>query len=219
MIMNKRGRDGVPGVMKETKTFAAPVEGVDLSSLKAEILIYLETMVENNLKELLEKRQREDTSLKGTDDFFRKRDRYRSTKKLIQYLIRILNDIPDRTFSGPLNPDHFLEFKKLVSFQAGLLGESDVADAILNEFRERSARDHVSIWYYKGIIRNAVNEIGGLVRQAEKPVTADYRKLFEALKKISSFWFFVRKDDEKRIRISDVYIFKLVSALSARFPG
>ena len=77
--------DDTAGMIKDGIKFGGPIQGMELSSLKAEILIYLETMVEDNLKELLAKRDREDLSFKGTDDFFRKRDRYRSTKKLLQY--------------------------------------------------------------------------------------------------------------------------------------
>jgi len=196
----------------------APTDKKDIKKLQSEISDYLETMVEENLRNFMRKRYQDDRLQRNTNDFFRKRDRYRSTKKLLQYLIRIIDNLPEGDVKKKINASHFFEFKKLVSFQAELMQEGDVLTAMTDEFQEMSRVNKINLWYYKGQMRSAYNEISELIRQADNPVPADYHKLFNALIRISSFWFYVRGDDVRRVRITDVYIYKLLQILISRFP-
>lgn len=190
----------------------------ETAKLKTEISDYLETMVEDNLRRFVLKKEREDQLSKSTSEFFRKRNRYRATKKLLQYLIRIIDDLQKVGFASKINGDHFHEFKKLVEFQAELMHEGDVVFAMESEFKEMSKEKKVNLWYYKGQIRSASNKITELIRQADKPVAGDYHKLFKALSRITSFWCYARGDDERRIRKTDVYTYQLLRILINRFP-
>ncbi len=84
--------------------------------------------------------------------------------------------------------------------------------------RDPKDLDYLAI-NYKGKIRSAYFKITELIGQAEKPVPEDYQKLFEALGRISAFWFYVRGEDENLVRITDVYMFQLLSILKIKFPS
>jgi len=190
----------------------------EITKITIEISAYLETMVEDNLRKLVDRKDREDQIHNSTNEFFRKRNRYRATKKLLQYLIKFINDIPRGGVNRELNTDHFLEFKKLILFQSDLIQEPDVVIAMDRECGRMSREKKVNLWYYKGKIRSAYFKITELIGQAEKPGPEDYHKLFEALGRISAFWFYVRGEDENLVRITDVYIFQLLSILKIKFP-
>ncbi len=190
----------------------------EIGKLKIEIMYYLETMVEDNLRRFVLKRDKENILDKSTTEFFRKRNRYRASKKLLQYLVKIIDDLPEDDMKRDLNSDHFNEFKRLVAFQSELMQEEDVVLAMEREFEEIRREKKINLWYFRGQMRNAINEITGLIRQADKPVLESYHKLFNALSRLSSFWFYVRGNDEKRVRITDVYIHKLLRVLISRFP-
>ncbi len=187
--------------------------------LLSEISNYLDTMVEDNLRKFVQKRDNSNVLNKSANEFFRKRNRYRATRKLLQCLIGMVNCIPEGDMKNCLNADHFYKFKKLIVFQSDLMYEPDVITAIENEFMEMSKREKVNLWYYRGRMRTVCNEITELIQQAEKPVPEDYQKLFDVLSMISSFWFYVRGDDEKKTRISDVYISQLIKSLNLAFQG
>ncbi|MEN8222339.1 MAG: hypothetical protein ABFR36_03685 [Acidobacteriota bacterium] len=189
-----------------------------IRKLIKEISDYLETMVEDNLKKLVKRKDRENQIHNSTNEFFRKRNRYRATKKILQYLVRFIEDLPDGELKGELNFTHFQEFKKLILFQSALMQEPDVIIAMDREFGRMSREKKVNLWYYKGKIRSAYFKITDLIGQAEKPVPGDYHKLFEALGRISAFWFYVRGEDESLVRITDVYIFQLLIVLRNKFP-
>ncbi len=191
----------------------------EIRKITKEIFAYLETMVEDNLRKLVKRKDRENQIHNCTNEFFRKRNRYRATKKLLQYLIKFINDNPGGEVKRELNADHFFEFKKLIVFQSDLIQEPDVVIAMDREFGKMSREKKVNLWYYKGKIRSAYFKITELIGQAEKPVPEDYQKLFEALGRISAFWFYVRGEDENLVRITDVYMFQLLSILKIKFPS
>ena len=205
--------------MREKADIDSLLNNNGIEKLINEISEYLETMVEDNLRKLVDRKKRESQVHNSTNEFFRKRNRYRATKKLLTYLIRLIRDVGEYKGNREFNPDHFQELKKLVLFQSGLLQEPDVVIAMDSEFGRMSMEKKVNLWFYKGKMRSAYNNITELIGQAEKPVPGDYHKLFEALGRISSFWFYVRGEDKSRVRITDVYIFQLVSVLKIKFPG
>ncbi len=207
-LNNMRDKIGVDSLSND--------KGVD--KLINEISGYLETMVEDNLRKLVNRKDRGNHIHNSTNEFFRKRNRYRATKKLLMYLVRLINDLPEKGVENKFNPDHFKEFKKLVQFQSGLMQEPDVIVAMDSEFERMSMEKKINLWFYKGKIRSAYNKITGLIGQAEKPVPEDYHKLFDALGIIVSFWFYVRGEDESKVRVTDVYIFELLSVLKNKFP-
>lgn len=191
----------------------------EIKILIKEIASFLETMVEDNLKKLVERKDRENQLHNSTNEFFRKRNRYRATKKLLQYLVRFIHHLPEQGLNGKeLNAEHFHEFKKLIQFQAELMQEPDVVIAMDREFGRMIREKKVNLWYYKGKMRSAYNRITELIGQAEKPVPRDYHKLFEALGRVSAFWFYSRGEDKSIVRITDVYIFLLLNILIRRFP-
>jgi len=204
-------------ISEKIETDSIPDEN-EIWNLKIEITNYLETMVEDNLRKFVQKRDKENILDKSTTEFFRKRNRYRASKKLLQYLVRIIDDLPRGDMRSNLNEDHFNEFKKLVAFQSELMQEEDVIIAIEKEFELIRKEKKINLWYFRGQMRNAINEITELIRQSENPVPEDYHKLFKALSRLSSFWFYVRGNEKKRIRIIDIYNYKLLKVLINKFP-
>ncbi len=189
----------------------------EVNGLVSEVSGYIENMVEDNLRLLIKKRDKDDFLYRNTLDFFRKRERYRYTKELLKLLLEFLEKIPEPGIDDNA-ATQFQKFRELVVYQTELMTESDVVDAMVKEFEELNIINKMNLWYYKGKMRSAYNEITGIVNEAVTPTRKNYHKLFEALRRISSFWFSVRREDEKRVRISDLYIFKLIRILQHRFP-
>ena len=174
---------------------------------------FLEVYVEDSLNALLDKRSKDKIMYKDTSEFFRKRERFNQTKLLLQYMVHFLKSMPmeERILEMPVNP--FTQFKEFVSFQVELLKEDDIVDAVLREYNMLQLLSDKNIWYYKGKMKSTYNEISELVNGAVSAVNDDYGKLFTALKKLCIYWFSIRREDENRIRKSDLYIYSVARIL------
>ena len=180
-----------------------------LAFLVIEIEGFLDDYVEDSINTLMAKRNAEKMMYKDTSDFFRKRERFNKTKLLLQYLIHFLKSLPmgDRILEMPINP--FVQFKEFVSFQVELLKEDDIMEAVLREYKMLQLLTDKNLWYYKGKMKSTYNEISELVNNTVSAGTEDYGKLLTALKKLCIFWFSIRREDENRIRKSDLYIYSV----------
>ncbi len=202
-------------VLQKIESSFTPSEK-EIIDFKKEVLKYLETMVEDNLRKVISEKKDNGSPSKSANDFFRKRNRYRATRKLLLHLVSMIGDISLIQIENKLNEKSFIEFKKLIIFHTNLLKEPDVIEVMIKEFENISQIKRKSLWFYKGRMRSSFNEINQLISQAEKPALADYKKLFTAIEKISSFWFFVKRDKFSKVRTSDIYLYKLVKILNSR---
>lgn len=184
-----------------------------IAFLVIEIEGFLDVYVEDNLNALLAKRNEDKMMYKDTSEFFRKRERFNQTKFLLQYLIHFLKSLPMKERISEMFVNPFVQFKEFVSFQVELLKEDDVVDAVLREYTILQLLSDKNIWYYKGKMKSKYNEIRELVDGAVSAENDDYRKLFIALKKLCIYWYSIRREDENRVRKSDMYIYYIVRIL------
>ncbi len=151
-----------------------------------------------------------------TLDFFRNNERLQNTKYILQYLIKFLEGLPSEEKSAGIFQNPFLQFRDFVIFLAEQLRDVDVIESVLREYKELKLLNEKTEWYYRGVIRGAFKEISTLCINAKHAVPHDYSKLFSALQKHSLFWFSVRRENEARIRKSDIYIYRLCRILLSR---
>jgi hypothetical protein len=147
--------------------------------------------------------------------FFRAKERNENVKQLLQYMMAFLAKIPLREDIERDIADPFAQFKTFANFQISLLLEADVRRAILREYRKRGLVNDGNEWYYKLAVVERCEEEMHLVKKAVEPSREDWNRIFRALQDNCRFWFEVRQLDMKRIRKSDVYIYRLSRLLLA----
>lgn len=152
-------------------------------------------------------------TFKDTARLFRRKERLTNTKHLLQYLLLFLEDMPppERVRQLPENP--FIQFRDFVIAWISDLKEDDVVDAVLREYEELGIINSSNLWVFKGKIRLFHDNLKESLRHVKEPVPDSYKALFLVLKKISLFWFGIRREDLKRIRKSDLFIYKLARIL------
>ncbi|MEN8152962.1 MAG: hypothetical protein ABFR75_02995 [Acidobacteriota bacterium] len=206
--------DKIPeyGIASRIEKGAFPDQS-QIAFLVIEIEGFLDGFVEDNLNTFLSKRNEDKMMYKDTSDFFRKRERYNQSKFLLQYLVHFLKSLPmeDRISKMPVDP--FGQLKEFVSFHVELLKEDDVVEAVLREYKMLQLLSDKNIWYYKGKMKSTYSSIRELVNSAQHAEVEDYLKLFKALKKLCIYWFSIRREDESRVRKSDLYVYSVVRVL------
>jgi hypothetical protein len=152
--------------------------------------------------------------------FFRSRERLDNSKFLLQYLLSFVDRLPlQPDLAGDIaNP--FAQFKSFVQFQIALLKEEDVAKAIMQEYTSLGLVNEANRWYYDFKLSEKFDELGKLVEGACIATVDAYFQLFDALQRLSLFWFEIRGDNIRRVRKSDMYIYKLAQILMMKYgPG
>ena len=124
---------------------------------------------------------------------------------------------PEKVKLLPENP--FLQFRDFVLSLISDLKEEDLIEAVLCEYRELGILNQSNLWLYKGKIRLFHDKLKESMRQVKTPTPEGYKAMFLALRKISLFWFGVRRENLNRIRKSDLYIYKLVRILLNRLSN
>ena len=188
-----------------------------LKDLLREIKQYTSVMEMDDI-DALKARKDEEITPKEAFKFYRSHERIQYIKLILQYLIFFLSNIPleDEIRDKPANP--FKQFKEFVNFNTELLRESDVIDAVLREYEKQGVLNERNEWYYRGQVDKCFTKIKEIISGADRPLIRDYRKLFEALQGLCSFWFSVRSHNLENIRISDVFIYKLTWVLLRTNP-
>ena len=186
-----------------------------VSRLIADVSQYIGTVEEENVK-FLHSRGKQQITSTDTFRFFRSQERNQNTRLILQYLLTFLTKIPlkediDETVVNP-----FIQLKEFIQFQTGLLKETDVGNAILREHERLGLLTETNTWYYRGQVNKNYKQVIELLENAKEPVIEDYCKLFDALQHLSIFWFSVRSENIKRVRKSDIYLYKLSLILMKR---
>lgn len=186
-----------------------------VSQLVADVNLYLKTVEEENVK-FLHSRGKQQITSTDTFRFFRSQERSQNTRLILQYMLTFLTKIPlkediDETVVNP-----FKQLKEFILFHASLLKEADVSTAILREHERLGLLTETNTWYYRGQVNKNYKQVVEMLESAKEPVIGDYCKLFDALQRISIFWFSVRSENIKRVRKSDIYLYKLSLILMKR---
>ncbi|MCX6579070.1 MAG: hypothetical protein NT166_02680 [Candidatus Aminicenantes bacterium] len=186
-----------------------------LKRLLADVITYIKTAEEDNVKFLHEQSRGQLTS-KDTAQFFRGHERTRNNRVILQYLVTFLTKLPmKKDLEGKIvNP--FDQLKSFILYNVNLLKDPDVVSIILAEHERLGLLNETNSWYYRGQINKNYKQILDVTESAKTVSREGYCKLFEALQRLCLFWFSVRNEDIKRVRKSDIYIYRLTRILMKR---
>ncbi|MCP4214901.1 MAG: hypothetical protein GY765_09600 [bacterium] len=196
--------------VEELKTEAS------LRELIIDIDRFIKTVEQQNVK-FLEARQAGEISSTDTFKFFRSQERTRNVRLILQYLVTFLTKLPLQTDIDTKMVNPFEQIKSFSRNSVNLLKDADVVEAILDEHKGLGLLNDTNSWYYKGQISKNHKQILRVVEGARFPIIAHYCRIFEALQRLCLFWFSVRSENIKRVRLSDLYIFKLTLILLDRY--
>jgi len=183
-----------------------------------EILAYTRVMEEENLA-YYEKRKDQNGELDAdnTYRFLRSQERVENIRLILQYMISFISHLPmeNELETAEINP--FEQFKHFALNAVQLLKEKDVTNAILKEHEKLGLLNETNNWYYRGQIDKSYKAIKAAFEDAQKAVLADYRKIFQGLQSLCTFWFSVRNQDIKRVRKSDIMLYQLTRIILAKY--
>lgn len=184
----------------------------EIQLLKTEIQQYLQTTVASRLK-IFQQQANAQLSPDLLDTFFRSQERQENTKRLLQYMLTFLIDIPEaqKISQEPVNPVE--QFKEFIQYQVGLLRETDVIKAITRELNRHSLHEHGNIWYNEARVMDKSLELEHTLAQVSGDHNESHLLLFRVLENLCLFWFEIGREDVRQARRSDIYIFKLARLL------
>ncbi len=190
-------------------------EEAALKQLMADIRLYFKRVQHESLKYY---QDRSPGQINSTDTFkfFRSPERIQNTRLIIQHLMAFLAKVPLKKEIEEKVVNPFEQIKSFTFYHIHLLKENDVNNAILREHERLGLLKETNTWYYRGQINKNYQQILAVAQEAKTAVIKDYCKLFEALQRLSLFWFSVRSEDINRIRKSDLYLYQLTRLLMKR---
>ncbi len=188
---------------------------VALQELYTDIATYITNVEQENVK-YLNARETGQISASDTYRFFRSQERTRNVRLILQYLVTFLDGLPLQSDIDPDVVNPFLQIKTFARNLINLLKEPDVIDIILREHKQLGLLNESNTWYYRGQISKNHKQIIELIDQREIASIRGYCQVFEALNRLCLFWFSVRNENMKRVRRSDIYIYKLTLILLNR---
>lgn len=190
----------------------------NIRELFLEINQYIKVMEQENIR-FLHEREKETISSTDTLRFFRSQERTRNTRLILQYLMTFLKALPTEAEIDKKLINPFDQLKSFIQFSVNLLKEPDVTNAILREHERLGLLNETNSWYYRGQINKSFKQILEVVENARNVNQEEWCKLFEALHRLTLFWFSVRSENIKRVRKSDIYIFKLSMLLLNKYSA
>lgn len=184
--------------------------------LKREASHYLEKM-EAHQGDVLAERSGPVMSPARLEQFFRRKERCEKVCQILQYLLSFLTHIPesDEIGSEPVDPAE--QFREFVRYQADLLLEEDVRNAV---FQETNHREHFSggnVWDYQERIIAMNHELQKQIAKGENGSTATISGLCQVLEQLCRFWFEVRRHDIRRTRRGDIFLYILSRIVQSRY--
>ncbi len=184
----------------------------EIQLLRAEIQRYLQTTMASRLKTFQEQSDAQlSPDLLGV--FFRNQERQENTKRLLQYMLSFLTDIPEahQISQEPVNPVE--QFKGFIQYQVGLFREEDVIQVITRELNRQILHEHDNDWYNEARVMDKRLELEHTLAQVAGDYNEIHLLLFRVLENLCLFWFEIGSEDVRQARRSDIYIFKLARLL------
>jgi hypothetical protein len=184
----------------------------EIGLLRTEIQQYLTTNMTNRANIICEQSYLQLSPAQLTV-FFRNLEREENTKRILQYMLSFLTDIPaaDKIRSEPINP--VKQFKEFLQYQVALLQEKDVINAILLEYSKHELQEPGNYWYYEARIMDKRLELEYMLAQIPDDQTEPTVTLFHVLENLCLFWFDIGREDVPQARRSDIYLYKLACLL------
>ena len=136
-----------------------------------------------------------------------------NTCHLIQYLLTFAEKVPGDPppSKDPAAPEEQLH--EFVRYQVDLLLEKDVKKAILREYSQLGILKSGNFWYYEGRITDLHKELDAAMNSCPRQGPAAINQLCRVLERLSLFWFDLCREDVRRVRTSDILIYKLTLIL------
>jgi hypothetical protein len=184
--------------------------------LKQDAANYLKKM-EVHWVEVLFERSDKVLSATTVEQFFRSKERNEKTSQTLQYLLTFLTHIPGpaEIEREPVNPAE--QFREFIRFQVDLLLEEDVKKAVFNEINQMGSLNGDNIWDYLERVIEKNRELNELIITGASEVSSIFFTSCLVLEQLCLFWFDVKQQDIRRVRRSDIYIYKLARILQGRY--
>lgn len=148
--------------------------------------------------------------------FFVTKERVDLLRNLLEYLVFFVDRLP-MAADGADATVVFRHFKKTVRQYCSILDEKDVLGAVLIESLMRRPDGLTPDEVREK--RNSIQQlITILIARANAPDPSGYFSLFHALRQVSEFWFWVKGEEFRHIRESDLYLYRLATLLASRLP-
>ncbi|MCJ7526068.1 MAG: hypothetical protein MUP71_12735 [Candidatus Aminicenantes bacterium] len=183
--------------------------------LKQEANHYLKKM-EASQGDLLAERSGPVLSAANLEQFFRHKERSEKICQILQYLLSFMTHVPENDEIGdkPVNPAE--QFREFVRYEADLLLEEDVKNAIFQETNHKEQFDGGNVWDYQERIISMNNELQKQVAQGKNNAAATIASLCQVLEQLCRFWFEVRRHDIRRTRRGDIFLYTLARIVQSR---
>jgi hypothetical protein len=148
--------------------------------------------------------------------FFRRKERSDMVCQILQYLLAFLSHIPAAPdIAGePVDPTE--QFREFVRYQADLLLEEDVRNAVFQETTRKSQLQGGNVWDAQERVLAVNHELRELVAKEEDDATGTINNLCRVLEQLCLFWFEIRQRDIRRARRSDIYLYLLARLVQHR---
>jgi hypothetical protein len=187
----------------------------EIKFLRTEIEQYLTTNVTNRASAICEQSYKQ-LSPTQLSIFFRDLEREENTKRILQYMMSFLTEIPatDNFTGEPINP--VKQFKEFLQSQVALLLEKDVIKAILHEYSKDGLHGPDNYWYHEVRIMDKRLELEYMLAQIPDDLTETNSTIFRVLENLCLFWFDIGREDVRQARRSDIYIYKLARLLQSK---
>jgi hypothetical protein len=152
--------------------------------------------------------------------YFRRRERIERVRCILQYLLAFLNHIPsaEEVRGDLVNPAE--QLRSLVAYEADLLLEPDVKDAVFQETHARGLPGDGGAGEARILLINRILKC--MLARGEGDIQAAIVSMCRAVEKHARFWFDVHGNDIRRVRRSDIFMFllaHLVRSRCQRSPG
>lgn len=148
--------------------------------------------------------------------FFRQRERTEKARCIIQYLLAFLGHIPSVTEVQSDLIDPAEQFRAFIAYEADLLLEEDVRNAVFQETNHNGTPRAGSVWDYQERILVVNRVLKGMLAKRVEERDAAIATMCRAVEQLALFWFDVRRHDLRRVRRSDIFMFLLAQLVRSR---
>jgi len=175
--------------------------------LEQDVRLYIAGSARNQA-ELLASRGPAPVSAARLHSLFRQREGEENTSLILQYLLMFSRIIFPGVAALP-EPEAAIQLTGFIRHQVDRLLQRDVRTVIMREYNQLGILKHANLWYYEGRIDDMHRELSLLLSQADEKAMTMLMRLCRVLEKLSLFWFDICREDVRRVRSSDLYIYKL----------
>lgn len=178
--------------------------------------IYLLKVMEADPNFILAERYGGDMPPAELESFFRRRERSEMVCQTLHYLLTFLSHIPAgaEVSEEPVNPAE--QFRNFIRYQADLLLEDDVKNAVFQETNHKGNERAGAVWDFQEQTLILNRKLKNMVGRDEDNVAGSISLQCRALELLCRFWFDVRGHDIRRTRRSDIFMFLLAQMVRER---